>query len=145
MRTVRIFRQPVSLPQDCNSPKGSGSLFPHAPLIGYSAHSLAEAQGAFASGAHFVTMSPVFDTPSKRGILSPCGTAILGEARRTLEGRPVVALGGISLRNAPAVLEAGADGIAVMRAVMGAPDPFAAAKELRECVENSLRARKPAS
>jgi thiamine-phosphate pyrophosphorylase len=119
--------------------------FPRGPLIGYSAHSLAEAAAAFAAAAHFVTLSPVFDTPSKRDILAPCGPDIFGETRRTLGGRPVVALGGIDLQNAPAVIEAGADGVAVMRAVMEASDPRRAASELRQCVENSLRARNPAS
>ncbi|MCX7963225.1 MAG: thiamine phosphate synthase [Candidatus Hydrogenedentota bacterium] len=109
--------------------------------IGYSAHEIAEAQQVAQEGAHYVTLSPIYDTPSKRGILEPRGPAWLELARRSLGEFPIVALGGIDGTNAREVVRAGADGIAVIRAIMAAPDPEIAARQLREQVELGLRDR----
>lgn len=110
-------------------------------LIGYSAHEIAEAQQVAQEGAHYVMLSPIYDTPSKRGILEPRGPAWLELARRSLGEFPIVALGGIDETNAREVVRAGADGIAVIRAIMAAPDPEIAARQLREQVELGLRDR----
>jgi thiamine-phosphate pyrophosphorylase len=94
-------------------------LAPHLPA-GYSAHEIEEARERLAEGAAYVTLSPIFDTPSKRGILPPRGVAWLREARRILGPDAImVALGGITADNAAEVLRAGASGVAVIRALMG--------------------------
>jgi len=94
-------------------------LAPHLPA-GYSAHEIEEAFERLAEGAAYVTLSPIFDTPSKRGILPPRGVAWLREARQTLgPDAIIVALGGITADNAAEVLRAGASGVAVIRALMG--------------------------
>ncbi|HEX8145546.1 MAG TPA: thiamine phosphate synthase [Pyrinomonadaceae bacterium] len=84
-------------------------------LIGVSAHSLAEARAAQGGGADFATFGPVFDTPSKRAYGPATGLALLNEAARTLAPFPLLALGGITLENAPDALSAGAHGIAAIR------------------------------
>ncbi|MBM3293222.1 MAG: thiamine phosphate synthase, partial [Candidatus Aminicenantes bacterium] len=59
---------------------------------------------------------------------------------RPLVRKPLVAIGGVNETNAARILEAGADGIAVVSAICAAPDPEAAARRLREIVERHRRA-----
>ena len=54
--------------------------------------------------------------------------------------RPFVAVGGIDLENAPAVVDAGAPAVAVVRAVYDAPDPAEAARRLHEALVTRLQA-----
>lgn len=100
-------------------------------VLGYSAHDVNEALRAFESGADYVIFSPIFETPSKRGVLRPVGLEALGHLARVAPG-PVIALGGISAVNAGAVAETGAAGVAVVRAIFAARDPAAATRELLE-------------
>lgn len=115
-------------------------LAPHYPnhAIGFSAHTLQEAAHAFALGAHFCTISPVYATPSKAGILKPVGIAAIRELRLSMPTATLVALGGVNATNAAECMDAGADGVAVIRSIMDAPDPTAAAKKLRLTVENHI-------
>jgi len=103
-------------------------------LLGYSAHTVEEARDAVLSGAQFVTIGPVFDTPSKQGVLSACGVGVIAQTRLAVPDAAVVALGGLNESNAAQAMRAGADGIAVVRAIMNAPDPRAAAARLRDIV-----------
>jgi len=84
-------------------------------LIGVSTHSLREAKAARDASADFVTFGPVFDTPSKQIYGAPVGHEALSEAARSLPFFPLIALGGITLQNAHAALNAGASGIAAIR------------------------------
>ena len=81
-------------------------------LVSVSCHSTNEVAGAASDGADFAVFAPVFekkDSPQA----SPAGLAGLREA--CWQKIPVVALGGITLKNARACLEAGAAGIAAIR------------------------------
>jgi thiamine-phosphate pyrophosphorylase len=98
-------------------------------LVGVSAHNAAEADGAIAAGADYVTLSPVFSTASKPGYGPALGTDGLAAACASVAG-PVVALAGISPANAARCFAAGAAGIAVMGGIMRAPDPEAATRAL---------------
>ncbi|MEE9274648.1 MAG: thiamine phosphate synthase [bacterium] len=102
----------------------------YAGLIGYSAHGGAEAAAALAAGADFVTLSPIFPTRSKHPSAPPLGPEGLRAEAAGLSG-PVYALGGVDAGNAPACLEAGAHGVALIGAVLGAPSPEEAARALR--------------
>jgi thiamine-phosphate pyrophosphorylase len=81
-------------------------------LIGVSTHALREARAARDQGADFIVFGPVFETESKIGFGPPAGRQKLAEVVRDLREFPVLALGGISLQNAPDCLMAGAAGIA---------------------------------
>lgn len=109
-------------------------------LCGYSAHSADDAVSAFTHGADFCTLSPIYPTPSKIGILDAIGEAAIRECRERLPGKPVVALGGINHENTVRCIEAGATGVAVIRAIMAAENPEQAARSLRRIVENCLGA-----
>jgi thiamine-phosphate pyrophosphorylase len=109
----------------------------------YSAHEIAEAEAVLAEGATFVTLSPIFPTPSKAPFLMPRGCGWLQEARAILgDDAPFIALGGIDLSNAAKAVEAGADGVAVIRAVMGATGARDAAGAIRRAVDTALAMRR---
>jgi len=91
-------------------------------LVGVSAHGLEEARAARAGGADFALFGPVFDTPSKRAYGPPLGLELLRDAARALAPFPLIALGGVTLENARACLEAGARGVAAIRLFADAQD-----------------------
>jgi thiamine-phosphate pyrophosphorylase len=91
-------------------------------LIGYSAHSADEALQAQRDGADFVTLGPVYHTPSKAQYGEPLGLSALSEAVRVV-AIPVFALGGVKHSSVAEVLSAGAHGVALISAIMAAPNP----------------------
>jgi thiamine-phosphate pyrophosphorylase len=103
-------------------------LGPHK-LIGVSTHSLDEAQQAATEGADFVVFGPVFTTPSKMAYGPPQGLQQLAAVVRHMS-IPVLAIGGIELANLPQVMATGAYGVAMIRAVLAAPDAGEAARQL---------------
>ena len=98
-------------------------------VLGYSAHSAGEAARAFACGANYVSLSPVFTPLSKQGEFEPLGLEQLSAACSLLDG-PVYALGGVSVAAAASLHQAGAAGVAVVSALLEAGDPLQAAGEL---------------
>jgi thiamine-phosphate pyrophosphorylase len=105
--------------------------------IGASAHSVEEAREAEASGADFVVFGPVFATPSKAPYGPPVGLDALRAARLDL-AVPVVAIGGIKAGNLDQVAEAGADGFAVISAILAAPDPEMATRSLLDAWHRAI-------
>ena len=81
-------------------------------LIGSSTHSVEEAQRARDAGADFIVFGPVFESPAKKKYGPPVGLQALSGVARELAPFPVIALGGISIKNAAECLCAGASGIA---------------------------------
>lgn len=100
-------------------------------ILGVSAETVGQAQQAERDGANYLGVGDVFGTPSKPDAGSPIGIDGLAATVRAV-ALPVVAIGGITLDNAPAVIAVGAVGVAVISAVVGAADPAAAARQLRE-------------
>jgi thiamine-phosphate pyrophosphorylase len=99
-------------------------------LLGVSVSTPEEARRATGEGADYLGVSPVFDTPTKRD--TPTATGLAGLAAiRAVTHLPLIAIGGLNERNAGPVMAAGADGIAVVSALMAAEDPAAAARALR--------------
>ena len=97
-------------------------------IVGVSCYnSLDRARAAQAAGATYVAFGSFFASPTKPGAV-PASTELLRAARRTLRV-PIVAIGGITPANAPDLLEAGADLLAVVSAIFAPPDPAAAARE----------------
>jgi thiamine-phosphate pyrophosphorylase len=92
----------------------------------------------------YLAVSPVFPTPTKTDIKKPWGLEGLAFAR-TRTSLPLVGIGGIDAANAGAVVFAGADGIAVVSAICSADDPEAAARLLRQRVDEGMRRRPLAS
>jgi thiamine-phosphate pyrophosphorylase len=97
-------------------------------LVGVSCHSADEVRRARDAGASFASVSPIYDTPSKRAYGPPVGLAVLREAAAL--GLPVIALGGITPARVPEVIAAGAQGVAAIRAWLEGGDPSAAVRAL---------------
>ena len=95
-------------------------------LIGVSAHSEAQSSAAAEQGADFITLGPVFDTPSKRSYGAPLGTALLRRAATTVSV-PVFGIGGIKRENLTEVLSAKAAGVALISGILAEKDVRGAA------------------
>ena len=106
------------------------SLAPSEFTIGVSVSHAAEAVQAVQEGADYVAASPVFLTASKHDAGAGCGIAGIKQIRNAVDV-PVIAVGGIGLNNVHDVLRAGADGIAVISAVVSQPNITRAAQDLK--------------
>jgi len=99
-------------------------------IIGISANTVEEARAAELGGADYIGASPAFATATKETALPVLGPEGVRSIKRAVR-IPVVAIGGIGTTNAAALADSGADGIAVISAVLGAPDARRAAEDLR--------------
>jgi thiamine-phosphate pyrophosphorylase len=108
-------------------------LAPRPFIIGITVHDVDEAKEAGHGGADYVGLSPIFVTGSKADAGAACGVEMI-RAVKSAVSVPVVAIGGIGPSNAREVLEAGADGLAVISAVVGQPDIVAAARRLKAVI-----------
>jgi thiamine-phosphate pyrophosphorylase len=93
-----------------------------------------DAEVALARGADYVGVGPVYSTMSKSDAGAAIGIDGFAKLARA-SGLPALAIGGLTAENARAALEAGASGIAVIRAIFAAPDPESAARALRAAIE----------
>jgi thiamine-phosphate pyrophosphorylase len=83
-------------------------------IIGYSTHSTTQIEAAAREPISYLAIGPVFGTRTKDTGYDAVGLERVAEAVRLSGGIPVVAIGGITLETAPAVLAAGARGVAVI-------------------------------
>jgi len=102
--------------------------------LGLSTH--AEDDAATWAGADYLVHGPVAPTPSKQGLVEPVGVVgfAAGRARRPDPEVPMLALGGVTGELAPELLAAGAHGVAVIGAVLGAEEPRRALLDLASAV-----------
>jgi thiamine-phosphate pyrophosphorylase len=106
-------------------------------IIGISAESVDDALRAEQEGADYIGISPVFSTPTKTDIAPPLGLEGVRQIRALVD-IPLVGIGGIHSDNAESVIAAGADGIAVVSAIVSAADPAGAAKKLKTLIDQVL-------
>lgn len=109
-------------------------LTPPGWIIGVSAESVEDAVRAEAEGADYVGISPVFGTPTKTDTAPPLGLEGVRRIRAAVR-LPLVAIGGIHAGNAVEVMTAGADGLAVVSAIVAADCPRTAAQAIRRQIE----------
>lgn len=102
-------------------------------FIGVSASSIKEAQWAIEQGADYLGVGSIYATNSKDDAGKPVTPALLENIRKITD-LPMVGIGGINAENGKEVLERGADGLAVISAIIGQPDPQKAAARLKELV-----------
>jgi len=118
----------VHLGQEDGDPVEARGIIGEEKLIGISTHSPQEALAADAAGADYIGFGAMFPTGSKE-ISRLAGIESLVETRKAVT-LPIVAIGGISRDNASSVIDAGADALAVISAVMSHHEPSLAAAEL---------------
>jgi thiamine-phosphate pyrophosphorylase len=99
-------------------------------IIGRSVANEQEALQALAEGADYVSIGSVFRTATKPDAGEPVGLSMVRRVRQVLPpDYPLVAIGGITLQNAPLVWEAGADAVAVISAIANAENPLEAIQQ----------------
>ncbi len=117
----------VHLGQRDISPDAARSVLSGGQLIGFSTHNLEQAREAERMPVDYVAIGPVFPTRTKEEPGPAVGLETVA-AVRAAAGRPLVAIGGITLENARAVIDAGADMVAVARDLLAAGDIAARAR-----------------
>lgn len=98
--------------------------------LGVSTHGYAEMLRADAVGPSYMALGAVFPTTLKRMATAPQGLARLAAYAQLMRAYPLVAIGGIAAEHFPSIRATGVGSIAVVRALINAPDPEAAALEL---------------
>ena len=124
----------VHLGQDDLAPEAARRLLGPAAIIGFSTHSLEQAIAAARRGVDYIAIGPVFATSTKENPESTVGLDGLRRVRVATLGTPLVAIGGINRENARAVLDAGADSVACINALLtpAATDSSEIARRTRE-------------
>jgi thiamine-phosphate pyrophosphorylase len=120
----------VHLSEGAPTPEGARHL-----IVGRSVHSVDAAERAASAGADYLVAGPIYQTNSHPGAV-PAGVALVCRITEVVS-IPVLGIGGIDYRRAPEVMDAGAAGIAVISAILGSPDPRAAAARLWSALESA--------
>lgn len=136
---MAIHADGVHLGQEDFPPEVARRLLGPQALIGVSARTPAQAQAAETAGASYLGSGSIFPTASKANpvLIGLEGLAAVVRSTRL----PVVAIGGVTPENAAACIRMGAAGVAVISAITQAPDPQAAARALRQAVDEALAER----
>jgi thiamine-phosphate pyrophosphorylase len=106
----------VHLGQDDLSPEGARAILGPSAIIGLSTHDVEEALRAATAPVDYLAIGPIFETSTKASGRSTLGVEG-ARAVRAVVDKPLVAIGGITLASAPALLAAGIDGLAVISAL----------------------------
>lgn len=110
-------------------------------ILGISVHNVLEAEKAVGHGADYVGVGPMYQTTTKKDIRDVKGPSIIAEIRNHAIHLPIVGIGGIQGGLVQHVIEAGADGVAVISAISQANQPQEATKKLLDEVEHSIQER----
>jgi thiamine-phosphate diphosphorylase len=113
------------------------ALAPPGFLLGGSAGNEDEARRSVAAGADYLGIGPVRATATKSDAGEPIGAPGFRRILAASGGRPAVAIGGITARDVPELIAAGAAGVAVTGAVLGASDAEAATREIAVALERA--------
>jgi thiamine-phosphate pyrophosphorylase len=105
-------------------------------LLGISVHAVEEAVQAESQGADYIVFGPVSETPSKQMFGPPLGIGTLEKACRLVH-IPIMGIGGVTAARAREMRQAGAFGVAVITAILGAADVESATRELLDAVTRS--------
>ena len=125
--TLIVGADGVHLGQDDLDPRAVRTLLPPGALVGVSTHNLEQFQRAAGAPVDYLAIGPVFPTRSKAAPDPVVGLEMVRKARALTTG-PLVAIGGITEENARSVVEAGADGVAVISALLSQADLAAAGR-----------------
>ncbi len=105
-------------------------------LVGISAESVQDAVAAEEGGADYLGVSPIYATPTKTDTAPPLELEGLREIRKRVK-IPLVAIGGLNKSNTAEVIRNGADGVAVVSAIIAADDPETAAMNLKQIIDEA--------
>ena len=112
----------VHLGQDDLPPEAARKLLGAAAILGYSTHNVDQALEAVKLPIDYLAIGPIFPTTSKPDTFPVIGLKGLRAVRRAIGDFPLVAIGGITHANARDAIEAGADSVAVISALLADPN-----------------------
>jgi thiamine-phosphate pyrophosphorylase len=128
----------VHLGRDDADPGHARQILGQSAIIGVSCYNdLARAKALVKTGVDYLAFGSVFTSPTKPAAVA-CDLEILTHARSF--GLPVVAIGGVSLENAPLALAAGADLLAVISDLFEAPDIQVRAGQYQALIRAAMQA-----
>ena len=107
--------------------------------VGASTHNLEQFRRAVATSADYIAVGPIFATTSKANPDPVVGVELIREVR-ALTDKPIVAIGGITLERAEAVIDAGADSVAVISDILLARNPGERARQYLDVLGETNRA-----
>ncbi len=107
--------------------------------VGTSTHNLEQFRRAVATSADYIAVGPIFATTSKANPDPVVGVELIREVR-ALTDKPIVAIGGITLERAKAVIDAGADSVAVISDILLARNPGERARQYLDVLGETNRA-----
>ena len=116
----------VHLGQDDLPPEHARKILGPDAIIGFSTHSVEQAQAAVALPIDYIAIGPVFSTSTKIGAEPTVGLDGLRSVRREIGAFPLVAIGGINRENLMSVLEAGANSAAMISGIVSDPSQITA-------------------
>jgi thiamine-phosphate pyrophosphorylase len=115
----------VHLGQEDIPPEAARRLLGEQAIIGLSTHNIEQATRAAKHDINYLAIGPVFRTTTKRNPAPAVGLEAIRSVRSIVGSLPVVAIGGINEANARDVIEAGADAVAVIHALLSEPSEIA--------------------
>jgi thiamine-phosphate pyrophosphorylase len=122
----------VHLGQDDLHPEAARRLLGPERIVGFSTHSVEQAAEAARLPVNYIAIGPIFATTSKENPDPAVGLEGVRCVREAVGSIPLVAIGGITHENARAVLDAGADSVAVISALLPLKDPAAVTRLTRD-------------
>jgi thiamine-phosphate pyrophosphorylase len=132
---VAVGADGVHLGQDDLPARQARSLLRPGMLLGISTHDVSQAHAARDAGADYIAVGAMFATATKPDF-QLVGPGLVRKLRADI-GVPLVGIGGITHDNVAEVIRAGANGVAVISAVCGAPDPSAATRRFLEIIRDA--------
>jgi thiamine-phosphate pyrophosphorylase len=124
----------VHLGQEDLGVESARAVMGPAQWVGVSTHNQEQFEEALLTSADYIAVGPIFATTSKVNPDAVVGTELL-RCLRLLTPRPIVAIGGITLENATAVIESGADSVAVISDILLAANPIQRVKQYLQRLE----------
>lgn len=115
----------VHLGQDDLPPAEARRILGEKAIIGFSTHSIEQAIQAAQMPVDYIAIGPVFATQTKENPDETVGTEGVRAVRAAIGDFPLVAIGGITAENSRQVFEAGADSLAVIKAILFPPEKIA--------------------
>lgn len=124
----------VHLGQDDLPVEAARKILGLGKIVGVSTHEMNQAHKALSDGADYIGVGPVYPTQTKKNVVAPVTLEYVRQVSAWQQAPPFFAIGGIKHHNAAAVLEAGAQRLAVVTGIVGAADVQRATAEFKEII-----------
>jgi thiamine-phosphate pyrophosphorylase len=132
----------VHVGQEDLPPAAARSQLGPEAMVGFSTHSVPQAEAALQLPVSYVAVGPVFGTYTKDTGYSAVGLELVRAVSRLAGPMPVVAIGGVTLDNAASAIEAGASSVAVISGLLATGDPAGRTRAYLQCLTDIAYSRR---